>query len=99
MTFIAISTVIVNPKVADKYEEAFKNRSKIVDSFEGFIGLNFLRSQKKNNLFIGIFNFKDKESFISYMKSDEHILSHNRNPSLSSFIISNTVEFYDVITD
>ena len=47
MTFIAISTVIVNPKVADKYEEAFKNRSKIVDSFEGFIGLNFLRSQKK----------------------------------------------------
>ena len=99
MTFVAISTVLVNPKVADKYEEAFRNRSKIVDSFDGFIGLKFLRSQKKNNLFIGIFNFKDKASFISYMKSDEHILSHDRNTSLSSFIISNTVEFYDIITD
>jgi heme oxygenase (mycobilin-producing) len=99
MTFIAISKVLVKPDVADKFEEAFRNRSRMVDSFDGFIGLNFLRSQRRDNLFIGIFHFKDKESFKRYMTSKENDISHNNSKSLSPAIISNSVEFYDLITN
>jgi heme-degrading monooxygenase HmoA len=99
MTFVAISKVLVKPHVADKFEEAFRNRSRMVDSFDGFVGLNFLRSQRHNNLFIGIFHFKDKGSFTKYMASKEHNISHSNSKSLSPEIISNSVEFYDLITN
>jgi heme-degrading monooxygenase HmoA len=52
MTFVAISQVFVKPGVSDRLEEAFRNRHRKVDSFEGFIGLSFLRSQKDDNKFI-----------------------------------------------
>jgi heme-degrading monooxygenase HmoA len=99
MTFFAISKVLVKPDFADKFEEAFRNRSRMVDSFDGFIELNFLRSQRHNNSFVGIFHFKDKESFKEYMTSKEHNISHDNTKSLSHAIISNSVEFYDLITN
>ena len=98
MTFVAISQVFVKPSNSDILEDAFRNRHRKVDSFEGFIGLSFLRSQKDKNKFIGIFHFKDKESFLKYMRSKEHSVSH-KEPLLSSAIISNSVEFYDLVTN
>jgi len=98
LTFVAISQVFVKPGVSDRLEESFRNRHRKVDSFEGFIGLSFLRSQKDDGKFIGIFHFKDKESFLRYMRSKEHSVLH-KEPLLSSAIISNSLEFYDLITN
>ena len=61
MTFIAISKIVVNSNAADKLEESFRNRSKKVDSFDGFIGVSFLRKKKPNNNFIGIFHFRESK--------------------------------------
>lgn len=54
--------------MADKLEDAFRNRRHLVDSFDGFLGLQFLRGESKKDNFVGIFRFKDKESFLRYEK-------------------------------
>lgn len=78
MTFVAISRIDINEGMADRLEESFRERSRQVDSVDGFLGLFFLRSKKNPNEFRGIFRFRDQESFKSYMKSDMHNQSHDK---------------------
>ena len=86
--------------MADKLEDAFKNRRHLVDSFDGFLGIQFLRGESKKDNFVGIFRFKDKESFLRYMKSDAHTVSHNSTEkNISQAIISNTLEFFTEATN
>jgi heme-degrading monooxygenase HmoA len=100
MVFVAISQIKIKPEMADKLEDAFKNRRHNVDSFDGFLGLQFLRGESKKDYFVGIFRFKDKESFLQYMKSDAHTVSHNSTEkNISQAIISNTLEFFTEATN
>ena len=86
--------------MADKLEDAFRNRRHHVDSFDGFLGLQFLRGESKKDYFVGIFRFKDKESFLQYMKRDAHKVSHNSTEkNISQAIISNTLEFFTEATN
>jgi len=86
--------------MADKLEDAFRNRRHLVDSFDGFLGLQFLRGVSNKDNFVGIFRFKDKESFLRYMKSDAHAVSHNSTEkNISQAIISNTLEFFTEATN
>lgn len=100
MVFVAISRIKIEPEMADKLEDAFRTRRHLVDSFDGFLGLQFLRGESKKDNFVGIFRFKDKESFLRYMKSDAHAVSHNSTEkNISQAIISNTLEFFTEATN
>ncbi len=100
MVFVAISRIKIKPEMADKLEDAFRNRRHLVDSFDGFLGLQFLRGESKKDNFVGIFRFKDKESFLRYMKSDAHAVSHNSSENyISQAIFSNTLEFFTEATN
>ena len=100
MAFVAISKITIGEEMADSLETSFKERSKLVDSFDGFLGLNFLRNKKKPNEFIGIFKFQDESSFLKYMKSDIHKKSHdNTQKAITDAIKSNSLEFFKEITD
>jgi heme-degrading monooxygenase HmoA len=100
MVFVAISRIKIKPEMADKLEDAFRNRRHLVDSFDGFLGLQLLRGESKKDNFVGIFRFKDKESFLRYMKSDAHAVSHNSTEkNISQAIISNTLEFFTEATN
>lgn len=100
MVFVAISRIKIKPEMADKLEDAFRNRRHLVDSFDGFLGLQFLRGESKKDNFVGIFRFKDKESFLRYMTSDAHAVSHNSTEkNISQAIISNTLEFFTEATN
>jgi heme-degrading monooxygenase HmoA len=100
MVFVAISQIKIKPEMADKLEDSFKNRRHLVDSFDGFLGLQFLRGESKKDYFVGIFRFKDKESFVRYMKSDAHAISHDGTETgISQSIISNTLEFFTEATN
>ena len=95
LVFVAISRIKIRPQTAEILEDAFKSRRHLVDSFDGFIDLQFLRGENKKNHFVGIFRFKDKESFMRYMKSDAHLISHTNNgPHILQAIISNSLEFF-----
>jgi heme-degrading monooxygenase HmoA len=100
MVFVAISRIKIKPEMADSLEDAFRNRRHLVDSFDGFLGLQFLRGEIKKDNFVGIFRFKDKESFLRYLKSDAHAVSHNSTEkNISQAIISNTLEFFTEATN
>lgn len=100
MVFVAISRIKIKPEMADTLEDAFRNRRRLVDSFDGFLGLQFLRGESKKDNFVGIFRFKDKESFLRYMKSDAHAVSHNSTEkNILPAIISNTLEFFTEATN
>ena len=100
MVFVAISRIKIKPEMADKLEDAFRNRRHLVDSFDCFLGLQFLRGESKKDYFVGIFRFKDKESFLQYMKSDAHTVSHNSTETnISQAIISNTLELFTEATN
>ncbi len=100
MVFVAISRIKIKPEMADKLEDAFRNRRHLVDSFDGFLELQFLRGESNKDNFVGIFRFKDKESFLRYMKSDAHTVSHNSTETnISQAIISNTLEFFTEATN
>ena len=98
--FIAISKIDIDEKMANQLEASFKDRSRIVDSFDGFIGLSFLRSKKNPNQFLGIFKFNNEESFKKYMKSDIHTKSHQKTQKeITKAIQSNSLEFFTEITN
>ena len=52
MVFVAISRIKIKPEMADKLEDAFRNRRHLVDSFDGFLGLQFLRGESKKDNFV-----------------------------------------------
>jgi heme-degrading monooxygenase HmoA len=95
LVFVAISQIKIRPEMADDLENAFKSRRHLVDSFDGFIDLQFLRGESKKDHFVGVFRFKDKESFMRYMKSDAHLISHtNIDSHILQAIISSSLEFF-----
>ena len=99
MVFVAMSKICIDNKMAKDLEESFKNRSRKVENFDGFLGLFFLRSKKNTDEFRGVFRFKDEESFKRYMKSDLHKQSHNKtHRAINEAIKSNSVEFFDEIS-
>ena len=99
MVFVAISKININQDMGDRLEASFKERSRQVDSVDGFLGLYFLRSKKNPNEFRGIFRFRDEESFKNYMKSDLHKHSHDKtHQEINEAIKSNSVEFFTEIT-
>ena len=100
MVFVAISKININQDMANKLEASFRERSRKVDSVDGFLGLYFLRNKKNLNEFRGIFRFRDEESFKAYMKSDLHKQSHDKtHQEINEAITSNSVEFFTEITD
>ena len=100
MVFVAISKISIHQDMADKLETSFRERSRKVDSVDGFLDLYFLRSKKNPCEFRGIFRFRDEESFQKYMKSDLHKQSHDKtHKQINEAIKSNSVEFFTEITD
>ena len=72
----------------------------MVDSFDGFISLSFLRSKKNPSQFLGLFKFDSEESFKNYMKSDIHTKSHEKTQKeITKAIQSNSLEFFTEITN
>ena len=99
MVFVAISKINISQDMSDELEKSFRERSRQVDSVDGFLGLQFLRSKKNTNEFRGIFRFRDEESFKNYMKSDLHRKSHDKtHQAINEAIKSNSVEFFHEIT-
>jgi heme oxygenase (mycobilin-producing) len=67
--------------------EAFSNRSGLVDSCEGFLGLEVWYSDRDPGEVIMVSRWTTREAFTAYMKSEDHKISHRRiAPSLTSVI-------------
>ena len=78
--FVFISHLTVPVEDQAVLERHFHERSRLVDSFPGFLYLQLLRPQAGDASFTFLTAWEDREAFSRYMKSQEHAISHSREP-------------------
>lgn len=97
--FVFISHLAVPEGDAEALEAHFRDRSKLVDGFPGFLYLQLLRPQAGDATYTFLTAWESREALSRYMKSDEHAVSHGREPAA---IMSRTTvrhEAFEVLMD
>jgi heme-degrading monooxygenase HmoA len=79
--FVFISHLTVDPGDAAALERHFRSRSGLVDAFPGFRYLQLLKPQAGSATFTFLTAWESREDFARYMKSEEHAISHSREPA------------------
>jgi heme-degrading monooxygenase HmoA len=97
--FVFISHLTVPEADEDALERHFRNRSHLVDSFPGFRYLQLLRPQGGSATFTFLTAWDSREAFSSYMKSEEHSISHSREPGDIMKRTGVRHEAYEVLMD
>ncbi len=79
--FVFISHLTVPDADRASLERHFRERSRLVDSFPGFRYLQLLKPQAGDASFTFLTAWDSREAFARYMKSEEHAISHSREPA------------------
>lgn len=95
--FISHLDVPVNDQAA--LEHHFRERSRLVDSFPGFLYLQLLRPQAGSAAFSFLTAWESREAFSRYMRSEEHAVSHSREPGEIMQRTSVRHEAFEVLMD
>ena len=78
--FVFISHLEVPEADRASLEQHFRDRSRLVDAFPGFLYLQLLRPQAGAAAFTFLTAWESREAFARYMRSEEHAHSHAREP-------------------
>ena len=78
--FVFISHLTVPEDDHEALERHFRERSRLVDSFPGFLYLQLLRPQAGAATHTFLTAWESREAFRRYMGSSEHATSHGREP-------------------
>jgi heme oxygenase (mycobilin-producing) len=97
--FIFISHLSVPTADHADLERHFRERSRLVDGFSGFLYLQLLRPQSGGSTHTFLTAWESREAFRRYMCSAEHAASHGREPA--EIMARTTVrhEAYEVLMD
>lgn len=80
-------------------ERHFRDRSRLVDDFPGFLYLQLLKPQSGNATHTFLTSWSDADAFRRYMKSPERAVAHSREPADIMARTSVRHEAYDVMMD
>ena len=78
--FVFISHLTVPEADRDELERHFRDRSRLVDGFPGFLYLQLMRPQAGEATHTFLTAWESREAFRRYMGSPEHAASHAREP-------------------
>jgi heme oxygenase (mycobilin-producing) len=97
--FVFISHLTVPEPDHAELERHFRERSRLVDDFPGFLYLQLMKPQAGDATHVFLTAWQDRDSFKAYMRSQEHATSHGREPG--EIMARTTVrhEAFDVIMD
>ena len=97
--FVFISHLTVPAADCEAVEHHFLNRARLVDSFPGFLYLQLLRPQGGDATHTFLTAWESREAFRAYMNSEEHAVSHSREPG--EIMARTTVrhEAFEVVMD
>ena len=85
--YVSLSRLRVDPERSDELVTAFGRRAGLVESHDGFVDLQVWRSDRDPGEVLMVSRWRDRESFRTYMKSNDHRTSHARmDPGLRSAI-------------
>ena len=79
--FVFISHLSVPESDRAELERHFRERSRLVDEFPGFLYLQLLRPESGDASHAFLTAWEDREAFRRYMRSGEHAVSHSREPA------------------
>ncbi len=97
--FVFISHLDVPEEDRETLEWHFRNRSRLVDSFPGFLYLQLLEPASGGTTLTFLTAWESREDFRKYMKSDEHAVSHSREPAEIMARTEVRHEAYEVLMD
>ncbi len=97
--FVFISHLTVPEEDQARLERHFRERSRLVDGFPGFLYLQLLRPQAGEATHTFLTAWEDREAFRRYMSSDEHTISHSREPGEIMGRTEVRHEAYEVLMD
>jgi heme oxygenase (mycobilin-producing) len=97
--FVFISHLTVPTEDRADLERHFQARSRLVDDFPGFLYLQLLAPQGGDGTLTFLTAWESREDLRRYMQSEEHAISHSREPA--EIMARTTVrhEAYEVIMD
>lgn len=75
---MSVSRLRVSSERAGELVAAFRRRLRLVDSADGFLGLEVWQSERDQSEILMVSHWRDRESFKLYMRSDAHRISHQR---------------------
>ena len=78
--FVFISHLTVPAGDHDELERYFRERSRLVDTFPGFLYLQLLAPQAGSATHAFLTAWESRDAFRRYMQSEEHAISHSREP-------------------
>ena len=79
--FVFISHLTVPERDRAALERHFRERSHLVDGFPGFLYLQLLAPQGGSASHAFLTAWESRRAFSEYMRSEEHRLSHSREPA------------------
>jgi heme oxygenase (mycobilin-producing) len=97
--FVFISHLTVPAPDHEELERHFRERSRLVDGFPGFLYLQLMKPQAGDATHVFLTAWHDRESFRRYMQSEEHATSHAREPGEIMSRTSVRHEAFEVIMD
>jgi heme-degrading monooxygenase HmoA len=78
MEFVSRSEIVVPISEMQALEQAFRERSHLVDRHAGYRGLELLRSIREDGRYVLLTRWRSQEAFRAYMKSGDHKRAHDR---------------------
>lgn len=97
--FVFISHLSVPVDDHESLEAHFRQRSRLVDGFPGFLYLQLLRPQAGEATHTFLTAWEDRDAFRRYMASSEHAASHGREPAEIMARTDVRHEAYEVLMD
>ena len=97
--FVFISHLTVPEADQAELERHFRERSHLVDDFPGFLYLQLMKPAAGGSTHTFLTAWENRDAFRRYMGSDEHAVSHGREPGEIMGRTAVRHEAYEVIMD
>jgi len=98
-----MSRLAIPAERATELISAFRDRSRLVESADGFVDLQVWQSDRDAGEILMVSRWRDRDTFKAYMKSDAHKASHDRiDPGLKADIKLRRLEHmhtYEVVSE
>ncbi|MCS7219437.1 MAG: antibiotic biosynthesis monooxygenase [Thermus sp.] len=99
--FVVMNRIPVKPEYADRFEEVFRTRARLVDRMPGFIRNLVLRPKDPEDPYIVMTFWESEEAFRAWTESPEFREGHARSGTLpkEAFRGPNRLETFSVLLD
>ena len=78
--YVSLSRLRIPRDRAQELVDAFRQRLRAVDEHDGFVDLQVWQSDRDRGELVMVSRWRDRAAFKAYMKSPDHVRSHERIP-------------------